>query len=254
MLAIFGDADAIARLEKLAASDLKAESLKARAALLSAEWVRSDRNAVTQTKLLDRAEQLAKENPADDNVAELLMRLSEAGPATPEIRSRARDIVITALNGELATEIKNQFAADAKLATLVGQPLVLTGALHTGEAFNADSLKGKVVVVDFFVAEWPPSRNITVQLATVRDRWKDKGVEFVGVCNDANPPELKRLLAENPQINWPILFDEKNPGVHKIAESIGLTDPRVIVIDKAGIVKSVDAAADLETLLAELTK
>ncbi|MCS7033819.1 MAG: TlpA family protein disulfide reductase [Phycisphaerae bacterium] len=253
VLAIFNDAGAIARLEALAGSEDRQQAVRARAALLSAQWVRCDGDPTTQSRLLDAAEKLAHEHPEDDNLATLLWRFVEARPASPEIRDRARTIATTLLTGELASQINAQLQADERLARLVGTPLALVARRHDGELFDLSDWRGRIVVIDFFVSEWPPSQRNLEQLTRVFEKFHGRGVEFVGVSCDDDPAELQRFLKENPRVCWPILYDPQKPGIHAFAQEIGVHDPHaLIVVDRSGIVRSTDARQSLETLLHSL--
>jgi glutathione peroxidase-family protein len=253
VLAVFDDPEAIGRLTQLSKTDDPAVASQARCALLFGSWVRSNSDAAVQTKLLDDVESLAKSSPADDNLAILLLQMSEAAPATPDIRARARTIANTSLTGEMAQQIKQQTEADAKLAGLVGQPLNISGTRHNGETFNSDDWKGKVVLVDFAVSAWPPSRENSDRLAKVYSEYHSKGLEIVTISCDESIDDLKKFLNDNPNITWPHLYDAQNPGWHPLAKQLHVTDPSTaILINRDGIVVSVTAREGLEQQIAKL--
>ncbi len=253
VLAVFADAEAIARLQKLSVGGDAAAALQAKCALAFGDWVRANRDAAVQSRLLDDIETLAKANPQEDNLAVLLLQLSEAGPATLEIRARARTIATTTLTGEMAQQIRQQIDSDTKLAELEGKPLTVVGTRHTGEAFGSDVWKGKVVLVDFAISTWPPSRNNTDQLKKLYGDFHDRGLEIITISCDESLDDLKKFLTENPEVVWPQLFDANTPGWHAIAKQLNVTDPSTaILIDRNGIVTTVKARESLNSLVLKL--
>ena len=150
-------------------------------------------------------------------------------------------------------------AAQRRQEEGVGKPFELefTEAIK-GSQISMASLKGKVVVVDFWatwcgpcIAEMPTMKKLYAE-------YKDKGVEFVGVSLD-QPKEaggldkLKEYVAKN-DIQWPQYYQgngwdsdfSKGWGVNAI--------PCVFLVDADGKLASVDARGKLETMIPEYLK
>ncbi|MGQ9651052.1 MAG: TlpA disulfide reductase family protein [Phycisphaerae bacterium] len=135
-------------------------------------------------------------------------------------------------------------------AALKGKPLVLQGKLLTGKPFSTDSLKGKVILVHFWASWCPTCRESLPLVKEVRNKHGKKGLMVVGVCCDREVPALRKFLAQNPDVNWPQLFDTAKPGWHELARQYGIEGiPAMFLIDKKGIVRSVNAQRELEKLV-----
>ena len=70
---------------------------------------------------------------------------------------------------------------------------------------------------------------------------------------DQNLEDLNMFLAKNPDMPWPQLFDATNPGWHSLANQYGVDSiPRMFLIDKTGVVRSVEARENFEELIPKL--
>jgi thiol-disulfide isomerase/thioredoxin len=141
----------------------------------------------------------------------------------------------------------------------VGKPFEFefTDAI-SGKVISNKTLKGKVIVVDFWatwcgpcVAEMPNMKKIYAQ-------YKDQGVEFIGVSLD-QPVEqggleaLKTFVKEN-EITWPQYY-QGNYWQSEFSSSWGINAiPAIFVVDAEGNLFSTNARGKLETILPELLK
>jgi thiol-disulfide isomerase/thioredoxin len=253
MGAILGDKEAEGTLNKLAeGSDPKA-ALSAKAALLSADWVKTSKDPAAQAKVLDRAEALAKANPSDQGVVSLIASYTMFGAASPELKDRAGKIMENDLKGPVAEQMKQQMAGARKLHAMENKPLVLSGASLDGKTFSTEAWKGKVILVDFWATWCGPCR---AELPRVKKAYQDyhaKGLEVLGVSCDNSADELKKFLAEDKGMPWPQLFDAANPGWHPLAKQFGIDGiPTMFLIDKKGVLRTVEAREDFETQIPKL--
>jgi thiol-disulfide isomerase/thioredoxin len=145
-----------------------------------------------------------------------------------------------------------------KSKQVIGQPFELrfTDAISGKNIDVQKDLKGKIVVIDFWatwcgpcVAEMPKNKELYA-------KYKDKGVEFIGVSLDKSEAEggLKRLkdfVAEN-HIDWPQYY-QGNFVSSEFSHGWGITTiPTVFVIDADGKLASVQASGNLEAVIQEL--
>src|SRR5262249_11201796 len=96
-------------------------------------------------------------------------------------------------------------AGKARWDALVGHPIEYKGTLLGGTPFDPASVKGKVVLVDFWGSWCGPCRRELPTVKKVYQKYHDKGFEIVGVCVEKNADDLKKFLTEE-KLRWPLLF------------------------------------------------
>jgi len=75
----------------------------------------------------------------------------------------------------------------------------------------------------------------------------------VGVSCDNNAQELAQFLDTTPGMPWPQLFEPGQAGWHPFATKLGINAiPTMFLIDRNGIVRSVEARIDYEKRVPEL--
>ena len=101
-----------------------------------------------------------------------------------------------------------------------------------GEKISAQSLRGKVVMVNFWattctscVAEMP-------QMVVTYNKYHSLGLEFIAVAMSYDPPDLVLNYAETRQLPFHVALDLQG----KLAQSFGdvKATPTTIIIDKHG--------------------
>ncbi|MDQ3623824.1 MAG: redoxin family protein [Verrucomicrobiota bacterium] len=234
-----------------------ANAARAKTAILEAKWILADKKAAEQSKVMDEAEELAKANPSLSEVAELCVFMAHFGPATPELKHRAAGIVTTRLKGAAAEQMKAEIKAKADSAktqrAMLNKPLVLEGMSLSGTKFSTAQWKGKVILVDFWATWCGPCKAELPRIKKTYAELHEKGLEVLGVSCDHSADDLKSFLKEKPEMPWPQLFDAENPGWHPLTRQFGITGiPTMFVIDRKGVLRSVNAGEDFEQTIPKL--
>ena len=146
----------------------------------------------------------------------------------------------------------------------VAPDLVVTQTI--GSFGNVTSLRGKVVVLDFFAHWCVPCKRAFPELRDFYSHYKDRGLALVGVTsfygyfgNEQNMKpnvEFEKMehFVKDMNLTWPIAFDpqksfEKSYGVGAI--------PQIVIIDRKGMIRMVQVGyepAKKEVIEAEISK
>ena len=139
-----------------------------------------------------------------------------------------------------------------RFSELEGKTFEWFGRTADGKAFDPASVKGKVVLVDFW-ASWNEScADVQAQLAKLYKAYNKSGFEIVGYNLDGDAKAMQAYLAKSP-LAWPILTDLQAIAAKEksLARYYGIDEvPTLILIGGDGKVAAADV--DLETLLATL--
>jgi cytochrome c biogenesis protein CcmG/thiol:disulfide interchange protein DsbE len=133
-------------------------------------------------------------------------------------------------------------------------PLAFTLSTLDGRTLTAAELNGQLVMVDFWASWCPPCREEARLLQEVWERYRQRGVVFVGVAIWDSEPEVRAFL-ERYGIQYPIALD----GRGTMAVEYGVTGvPEKYFFDQNGVLRRrfvgpMTEAALTETLEALLT-
>ena len=107
---------------------------------------------------------------------------------------------------------------------LLGKPMEVKGKTLDGKDFNLESLKGKVVLVDFWATWCGPCIAEMPHVRELYEGYHGKGFEVVGISLDEKKEVLQAFLAE-----------EKLPWVQLYSETEGNTGGRIPIAEYYGI-------------------
>lgn len=104
-----------------------------------------------------------------------------------------------------------------------------------GTSHSLSSLRGKVVIVDFWATWCPPCQASIPTFNKLYQRFKDDGLVVMGVSIDDGPGSIKtiREFARSHDVLYTLLWDNRNVADTYNVESI----PNAFIIDKNGIIR-----------------
>ena len=204
-----------------------------------------------KTAMDEFAALLGAEGAAPPGAAAALQAVVYAGALSKEEIKQISDAVEKLPDKTLKNALDRATMTPAeRRAALRGKPLVLEGKLLTGKLFSTESLKGKVILVHFWASWCPSCRESLPAVKEIRAEHGKNGLVVIGVCCDREVTALRKFLAQNRDVNWAQLFDTAKPGWHDLARQYGIEGiPAMFLIDKKGIVRSVNAQREMKKLV-----
>jgi cytochrome c biogenesis protein CcmG, thiol:disulfide interchange protein DsbE len=124
-------------------------------------------------------------------------------------------------------------AGDAPVVQLLKDPATVPPFTVTdvdGRSVSLASLKGKVVLVNFWATWCPPCRAEIPDLVKLQERYRDKLV-ILGISEDEIPPEQVKAFAANLKVNYIVAMT--TPELKKIFRGVSAL-PTTFVIDREG--------------------
>jgi thiol-disulfide isomerase/thioredoxin len=255
ILGLYGDAGALATLDKLARGGQGVEAVEARCGQQVVAFLTNPKDEAAQLRVLDEMAKIAKADPSQDVIAQTLLKMANMGAASKAVSEKAEDVLINDLTGPLAKQVGGQIRGQRKLEQSLGKPFELSGTKLDGGTFSTKDWRGKVVLVDFWATWCPPCIEALPKIKRAYIDYHAKGLEIVGVSSDADQKELKDFLAKNKDMPWPQLVDPKaNPEdpLHPLARQFGLRLPSMFLIDRKGVLREVEAERDLDGSITKL--
>ena len=142
--------------------------------------------------------------------------------------------------------------AERAAANLVGQTIDLTLKDLSGVEQSLQSLKGRIVVLNFWATFCVPCRAEMPDLAAVQNEFAALGVQVIGVSTDDVADRAKVLqFVRETKVNFPIWIG--GSAEHMVRFGLGTALPGTVVIDRQGkIVKIISGVVNQAMLRKEI--
>ncbi|MFR7822797.1 MAG: redoxin domain-containing protein [Odoribacter splanchnicus] len=149
--------------------------------------------------------ELIRENKSVESVASCL-RFLWNDMTLDELRQIYQVLDTNVQHSPLAAELREELAIREKVKPGMPAP---DFSLETpdGSCLALSDLKGKYVVLDFWASWCKPCRASFPEMKKIYERYKDKGLEILGVTNDSRKQDWLKAL-EQDQLPWKQVIDE----------------------------------------------
>jgi peroxiredoxin len=142
--------------------------------------------------------------------------------------------------------------AERAAANLVGQTIDLTLKDLSGVEQSLQSLRGRVVVLNFWATYCVPCRTEMPDLAAVQNEFAALGVQVIGVSTDDVADRAKVLqFVRETKVNFPIWIG--GSAEHMVRFGLGTALPGTVVLDREGkVAKIISGVVNQATLRKEI--
>ena len=141
--------------------------------------------------------------------------------------------LFTTRGGKDVEPFVKRFEGASRRLQSIGQQFQLSGRTIDGQDFDISSLRGKIVLVDFWATWCQPCIRELPNVSLLYRRYHDQGFEVVGVSLDPEMGALKDFL-RSKEVSWatiPASIGSENP---VIAHYGIFSIPQMILIDRDG--------------------
>jgi thiol-disulfide isomerase/thioredoxin len=141
--------------------------------------------------------------------------------------------IISALLGAAAFVFLSPKHSDTDAKAVLEAEWRMTG----GQIFDKNTLKGQVIVINFWASWCPPCVEEMPELARIHHQYASKSVQLIGIGVDS-PSNIAQFLKKTP-IDYPIILGGLNGS--SWAKMLGNSSaglPFTVVIDRNGVVKN----------------
>jgi thiol-disulfide isomerase/thioredoxin len=261
---------------ELAFNILSAHNRILRAANCSEEEIRSfaetlgEQGAGTDLVVAIELEATYRSVPDETDFGALyaaIEKLGEKRPDSPLATNYAADYIILApmdaavkrakveallANPALGEMRRTQLEGWRHMTEGIGSPVSFQFADLNGAEVDTADWKGKVVLVDFWATWCVPCVEELPRLMALYETHHAAGLEVVGISCDYSTEALAEFIAAR-QIPWTQCPPAEGESFHPFAAKWGVRKiPTMFLIDKKGVLRSVEARSELETLIPAL--
>jgi peroxiredoxin len=251
-----GQTNLTTRLEELEKADLAradlspVERLEIRIKQLQRQVkLTDDRDPATAVTTMEKGvRSLMTEFPSRPEPLALLLSVAEGwlGAGEPE---KARPVLKELQQTTLPEELREAIQGLESRLNRVGNPVDLKVTTLDGKTLELTSLRGKVVLVQFWATWSAASMKDLTTLKQVYDKLHPKGFEVVGISLDRERSALEQVVADQ-QIPWAQSFEGETG---TLAEQFAIASiPTLWLVDRAGNLRELNVRGGLEARVTRL--
>jgi len=210
----------------------------------------SSKNAVD--KLERGARVLQKDYPTENSGYQLMM-MAMADRETSSL-AKARALAQEMIAGSAPDNFKQWAKGFLHRLDCMGKPVAIQFVATDGREAGLASMRGKVVLVDFWATWCGPCVAEIPRVKAAFERFHAKGFEVIGISCDTDEDKLAKFVEEQA-ISWPQFFDGSSQIDNKFSQAFGINGiPHMFLVDKKGCLRvdNVRAKGDFEEQIAKL--
>lgn len=203
-----------------------------------------------RTAIVDAARGYTAKYPGDRRGPRLLVEAATICDDAPNLK---KQLLHEALRLTAEEALRQRISDDLKRLDLLGHPLDLDLTTPAGKAFRLSALRGNVVVLVFWSADSPHSLLWLRQFHAAWEKLPRDRVRVVLVCVDSDRKLVEERLSALPA-SWPVHYDGRG-WESPLARRLGINAlPSVWILDKHGVLQTLNAQAGYETWIRQLLR
>lgn len=215
-------------------------------------YLQSQRESTDRMRegIVNAAREYMAKYPGDRRGPRLLVEVATICDDSPKLK---RQLLNDALRLTSEEPLKMRITDDLKRLDLLGSPLELNLTTTQGAPLDLASLRGNVVVLIFWSADSPHSLLWLRGFRSVWEKLPKDHLRVVTVSLDTDRKLLAEKLGDLPP-SWPTHFDGKG-WESPLARKLGINAlPSVWILDKKGVLQTLNAQAGYETWIRQLLR